>query len=161
MSVQARSVSRSFHSRGFQRPARKESNSADDKTYLLAGLRFLEEHSRFGGCLRLQGNIPTRSTGMCERLRPDLIEHCKFSIKVVPGHSKNQTVNVVPVVYDDVAENARPIGHPSPSSEKLSNTRGRPSLADSRYASLLAPRTRKNWRPALPARKLITGSSAL
>src|ERR1700733_7468252 len=33
------------------------------------------------------------------------------------------------------------------------------SLEDSRYSSLLAPRTGKNWLPAPPAGKLITGSS--
>src|ERR1700727_1279541 len=32
------------------------------------------------------------------------------------------------------------------------------SLEDSRYSSLLAPRTGKNWLPAPPAGKLITGS---
>ena len=33
------------------------------------------------------------------------------------------------------------------------------SLEDSRYSSLLAPRTGTNWLPAPPAGKLITGSS--
>jgi hypothetical protein len=35
------------------------------------------------------------------------------------------------------------------------------SLADTRYASLLSPRTEKNWLPASPVRKLITASSQM
>src|ERR1700692_4220446 len=34
------------------------------------------------------------------------------------------------------------------------------SLEDTPYSSLLAPRTEKNWLPAPPAGKLITGSRA-
>ena len=43
---------------------------------------------------------------------------------------------------------------------QFSRFRCRSSLADTRYASLLASRTRKNWIPALPTRKLITDSTA-
>src|SRR5580658_4521040 len=42
---------------------------------------------------------------------------------------------------------------------QFSSFRCRSSLEDSRYSSLLTPGTEKNWLPAPPAGKLITGSS--
>ena len=41
---------------------------------------------------------------------------------------------------------------------QFSSFRCRKSLEDSRYSSLLAPKTEKNWLPAPPAGKLIAGS---
>src|SRR5208283_2343555 len=41
---------------------------------------------------------------------------------------------------------------------QFSSSLRRSSLADTRYAPLLAPRPEKNWLPAPPSGKLITGS---
>ena len=82
------------------------------------------------GCIDIYWRAALR-----EKIRPDEAE---------PEGCGGPTVEGENEVWPDFRRNPKGRGHFSP-------FRRRSSLADTRYASLLAPRTEKKWLPALPA----------